>query len=136
MIDVLKRRTADSLEIFGQVSHRWHKFLKLAEQPSSQPTLKSKGAADIRELKPLKWPGAEAGKDELILKALWTVLWDDHAQFRTAQQAEAVRLATAKQKPLVAILPVGRGKSLIFMVPAMLSGSGVTIIIAPYCMLS
>ncbi|KAH8746883.1 hypothetical protein BGZ57DRAFT_777494, partial [Hyaloscypha finlandica] len=42
---------------------------------------------------------------------------------------EAVRLATAKQRPLVAILLVGGGKSLIFMVPAMLSGSGVTIVI-------
>ncbi|KAH7472005.1 hypothetical protein FOMA001_g13015 [Fusarium oxysporum f. sp. matthiolae] len=26
-IDILKRLTAESLEIFGQVSHRWHKFL-------------------------------------------------------------------------------------------------------------
>jgi hypothetical protein len=26
-IDVLKRLTAESLEIFGQVSHRWYKFL-------------------------------------------------------------------------------------------------------------
>jgi superfamily II DNA helicase RecQ len=77
----------------------------------------------------LKWPGAEAGKDQLILTVLWTVLWYDHAQFRTGQQAEAVRLATAKQTPLVAILPIGGGKSLIFMVPAMLSGSGVMIVI-------
>jgi hypothetical protein len=34
-IDVLKRLTADSLEIFGQVSHRWHKFLHLIREPSS-----------------------------------------------------------------------------------------------------
>jgi hypothetical protein len=45
------------------------------------------------------------------------VLWDDHAQLRTLQQEEAVRLAVAKQRPLVANLPVGGGKSLIFMVP-------------------
>ena len=31
-IDVLKRLTADSLEIFGQVSHRWHQFLGLVER--------------------------------------------------------------------------------------------------------
>jgi superfamily II DNA helicase RecQ len=41
-------------------------------------------------------------------------------------------LAAAKQTPLVAVLPVGGGKSLIFIVPAMLSGSGVTIVVAPY----
>ena len=34
-IDMLKRLTAESLEIFGQVSHRWHKFLGLLGQPSS-----------------------------------------------------------------------------------------------------
>lgn len=139
-IDVLKRLTADSLEIFGQVSHRWHTFLKLAEQPSSQPALKRKGAADVRELTPLKRPkvlrlekpDSKVGKDQLILQALRTVLRDDHAQFRTAQQEEAVRLAAAKETPLVVILPTGGGKSLIFMVPAMLSGSGVTIVVAPY----
>ncbi|KAH6985102.1 hypothetical protein EDB80DRAFT_591281 [Ilyonectria destructans] len=34
-IDVLKRLTAESLDIFGQVSHRWHQFLGCAGQ---QPT--------------------------------------------------------------------------------------------------
>jgi superfamily II DNA helicase RecQ len=33
---------------------------------------------------------------------------------------------------LVAILPTGGGKSLVFIVPAILSGSGVTIMVAPY----
>jgi superfamily II DNA helicase RecQ len=139
-IDVLKRLTADSLEIFGQVSHRWHKFLHLIGEPSSQSSLKRKGAADVRELTPLKRPkvlhlekpNSEASKDQLILQALRTVLRDEHAQFRTAQQEEAVRLAAAKETPLVVILPTGGGKSLIFMVPAMLSGSGVTIVVAPY----
>ena len=41
-------------------------------------------------------------------------------------------MAAAKQTPLVTVLPVGRGKSLIFIVPAILSGSGVTIVIALY----
>ena len=139
-IDVLKRLTADSLEVFGQVSHRWHTFLKLTQQPSSQPALKRKGAAAVRELTPLKRskvlylekPDSEAGQDQLVLNALRTVLRDDYTQFRTPQQEEAVRLATTKQTPLVAVLPVGGGKSLIFMVPAILSGSGVTIIVVLY----
>ena len=41
-------------------------------------------------------------------------------------------MATVKQTPLVTVLPVGGGKSLIFIVPAMLSGSGVTIVVVPY----
>ena len=95
---MLKRLTADSLEIFGQVSHRWHTFLKLTEQPSSQPAPKRKGVADVRELIPFKRPkvlhlakpDSEARKDQLILNALRAVLQDDQAQFRTPQQEEAV----------------------------------------------
>jgi hypothetical protein len=30
-INILKRLTADSLEVFEQVSHRWHIFLKLTQ---------------------------------------------------------------------------------------------------------
>jgi hypothetical protein len=139
-IDVLKRLTADSLEVFRQVSHRWHKFLPLTEEPSSTPSLKRKTAVGARELPPPKRPkmlplgkpDLDTGRDQLILKALRAVLRDDHAQFQTPQQEEAVRLAAAKESPLVAILPTGGGKSLIFMVPAMLSGSGVTIVVAPY----
>ena len=41
-------------------------------------------------------------------------------------------MAAAKESPLVAILPTSEGKSLVFIVPAMLSGSRVTIIVAPY----
>jgi hypothetical protein len=41
-------------------------------------------------------------------------------------------LVTAKQILLVTVLPVGGEKSLIFIIPAILSGSGVTIIIALY----
>lgn len=139
-INVLKRLTADSLEIFRQVSHWWYKFLELIEQPSSQPALKRKGAADVRELPPLKRLkvlhleklNSEASKDQLILQALRTVLRDDYTQFRTAQQEEAVRLAAAKETLLVVILPTGGGKSLIFMVLAILSRSKVTIVIIPY----
>ncbi|KAH8585992.1 hypothetical protein B0O99DRAFT_704810 [Bisporella sp. PMI_857] len=43
-IDVLKRLTADSLEIFGQVSYRWHRFLRLIDQPPSPSPLKRKAA--------------------------------------------------------------------------------------------
>jgi hypothetical protein len=41
-------------------------------------------------------------------------------------------LAITKQIPLVTVLPVSKGKSLIFMVPAMLFGSRVTIVITLY----
>ncbi|PNP37241.1 hypothetical protein TGAMA5MH_10863 [Trichoderma gamsii] len=143
-IDVLRRLTAESLEIFGQVSHRWHKFLEL-DQPSSGPPplpLKREAEADIKPQAPrpskrarvmhLEKQRLGSGQGQVILKALQAVLRDNHARFRTPQQEEAVRMAAAKETPLVAILPTGGGKSLIFMVPAMLAGAGVTIVVAPY----
>ncbi len=60
------------------------------------------------------------------------MLRDDYAQFRTAQQEEAIRLAATKETLLVVILLTSRGKSLIFIVPAMLSRSRVTIVVALY----
>jgi superfamily II DNA helicase RecQ len=72
------------------------------------------------------------GSGDGILRALRTVLRNDDAQFRSPQQEMAVRAAAAKETPLVAVLPTGGGKSLIFIVPAMLSGAGVTIVVAPY----
>jgi superfamily II DNA helicase RecQ len=44
-------------------------------------------------------------------------------------------LAAAKETPLVIILPTSGGKSLIFIVPAMLSRSRVTIVVALYAKL-
>ncbi|KFY58090.1 hypothetical protein V496_06246 [Pseudogymnoascus sp. VKM F-4515 (FW-2607)] len=58
-IDVVKRLTAKSLEIFSRVSYRPHKFLGLIVQASSQPSLKRNGVVDAGEeltpRKPLKY---------------------------------------------------------------------------------
>ncbi|KAJ6438049.1 recq family helicase [Purpureocillium lavendulum] len=144
-IDILKRLTAESLEVFGQVSHRWHKFLEVPEAslersraPGAPATKRTQAAAGIAEsqkptrpkvLQLKKEESGSGGGDDCILRALRTVLRNDDAQFRSPQQELAVRAAAAKDTPLVAVLPTGGGKSLVFMVPAM---SGVTIVVAPY----
>lgn len=71
-------------------------------------------------------------EEDMILRALRAVLRNNNARFRSPQQEEAVRQAAAQQSPLVAVLPTGGGKSLVFMVPAMLASAGVTIVVAPY----
>lgn len=164
-IDMLKRLTAESLEVFGQVSSRWHRFLGCDGQQqqratgSQQPTAYSEhrvivngpGSAKRRLISPPPSTppprkrakattlerleadtAAAAGKGDIILRALRAVLRDNSAQFRSSQQEEAIRLAAAKQSPLVAVLPTGGGKSLIFIVPAMLTGAGVTVVVSPY----
>lgn len=147
-IDILKRLTAESLEVFGQVSHRWHKFLQVDEAslkgsraPAAPATKRTQAGAGIAEpqrptrpkvLQLKKEEGGLGGGKDCILRALRTVLRNDDAQFRSPQQELAVRAAAAKDTPLVAVLPTGGGKSLVFMVPAMLTGAGVTIVVAPY----
>ncbi|KAI1071344.1 hypothetical protein LB507_011573, partial [Fusarium sp. FIESC RH6] len=90
--------------------------------------------AKITSLKNLRTSAvvADKRKDNTILQALQAILQDKGAQFRSPQQEEAIRLATAKQSPLITILPTGSKKSLIFIVPAMLVGAGVTIVVALY----
>lgn len=44
-------------------------------------------------------------------------------------------MAAVKKTPLVTILPTGGGKSLIFIVPAILAWARVTIMVAPYAKL-
>jgi hypothetical protein len=137
-IDVLKRLTAESLEIFGQVSYRWHKFLGLIEQPSSQPSLKTK-CMDVGGLTPRKRPKilplnkavSEVASEQALLKALRAVLRDDHAQFRTPSEGGGAA-GCSEGDPTSCDPTNGRLESLVFMVPAMLSSSGVTIVVAPY----
>jgi hypothetical protein len=152
-IDILKWLTADALEVFEKVSRRWHRFLGLSQDaPSMQPprALSAAGNGAIRVessddgclVRPSKrakimklenTPAAEeTPRRDAILKALRVVLRDDHAQFRSPQQEEAVRLSAAKETPIVAVLPTGGGKSLVFLIPAMLPGAGVTVVVAPY----
>ena len=51
-IDVLQRLTVESLEVFEQVSHRWRKFLHLAGEPSSTPSLKRMATVNARAATP------------------------------------------------------------------------------------
>ncbi|KAK2684336.1 hypothetical protein QWA68_016833, partial [Fusarium oxysporum] len=165
-INILKCLTAESLEIFRQVSHRWHKFLgcdtssSLLSSPSGkkvepvprQDREVEEGHPPRKRAKVTSLEALQAGKigvkekekqekkkneeeeeeEDMIIRALRAVLRNNNARFRSPQQEEAVRQAAAQQSPLVAVLPTGGGKSLVFMVPAMLASAGVTIVVAPY----
>ena len=69
---------------------------------------------------------------EDIEQAMRCVLRDPAAKFRSQQQEEAVKAVLRRESPLVVVLPTGGGKSLVFMLPASLSQSGVTIVVAPF----
>jgi ATP-dependent helicase YprA (DUF1998 family) len=95
------------------------------EQDDNDQCLGTDGSVSSKRLKVLHITEQPALKDKAeddghILQALQVALRDDNAQFRSAEQEEAVRSAAAKETPLVVILPTGGGKSCVFMVPALL----------------
>ncbi|KAL2201943.1 hypothetical protein CC79DRAFT_1351456 [Sarocladium strictum] len=100
--DILKRLTADSLEVFGRVSRRWHRFLNLDRAPCTALTALRKRRASM------------AAKPEETL------------------QEDAIQQAAARETPLIAVLPTSSSKSLVFIVPAILARARVTIVVAPF----
>ncbi|KAL2203436.1 hypothetical protein CC79DRAFT_1390855 [Sarocladium strictum] len=122
--DILKRLIANSLKVFGRVSRQWHRFLNLDQAPCIALTASRKRRASTaakpeetlvrtpaKRPKPLLLRRPGEYKGDMILAGLQAVL---------------------RNTPLVAVLPTGSGKSLVFMVPAILAGAGVTIVVAPF----
>jgi superfamily II DNA helicase RecQ len=72
---------------------------------------------------------AQAGA---IHKALQKVLGRQEVSFRSIEQEQALHVVLGKQSPLVVVLPTGGGKSLLFMLPACIEETGVTVVIVPY----
>jgi hypothetical protein len=54
----------------------------------------------------------------------------NEAEFRGVQK-EAINAITASESPVVAVIPTGGGKSLLFMLPAFVEQSGTTVIVVP-----
>jgi superfamily II DNA helicase RecQ len=52
------------------------------------------------------------------------------AEFRGVQK-EAIKAITAGQSPVVAVMPTGGGKSLLFMLPAFAEQGGTTVVVVP-----
>jgi superfamily II DNA helicase RecQ len=57
-------------------------------------------------------------------------MMDDKAEFRGVQEA-AIEAITAGESPVVAVMPTGAGKSLLFMLPAFAEQGGTTIVVMP-----
>ena len=66
------------------------------------------------------------------LNALRGLYDDSQAQFKSEEQAEAVRLAMKRSGDILVILPTGGGKSVIFMAPAWIEKGLTTVVIVPF----
>ena len=66
------------------------------------------------------------------LKAMRGLYDDPKAQFKSQEQAEAVRLAMQRSEDVLVILPTGGGKSVVFMAPAWAEKGLTTVVIVPF----
>jgi len=72
--------------------------------------------------------------EDEIKRAIQKALRRDNVEFRSEEQREALYTIVSGNQttPLVVVLPIGGGKSLLFMAPACLIDPGVTIVVVPY----
>ena len=66
------------------------------------------------------------------LVGLQKMYGDMNMRFKSTKQAEAIKLALKREKDILAILPTGEGKSLIFQLPAFLEMDLTTVVIIPF----
>ena len=69
-----------------------------------------------------------------MIRAMQKVLRRNNVDFRSEEQREALYTIVSGNQttPLVVVLPIGRGKSLLLIAPACLNDPGVTIVVIPY----
>jgi superfamily II DNA helicase RecQ len=127
-----KFETISKREQFRTISQEWHRFLGFQEK---QDTLVSRVGkkrkrslwekAD-REFQLERWKQLRTAN---IYRGLAKLLGPDK-QFRGKQEA-AIKAIMSGQSPVIAIMGTGCGKSVLFMLPAILAPGGVTIVVTP-----
>ena len=126
---------ASKRQRFRRASIAWHRFLGF---PPSQHEDITVGRKRGRPAEPFE---AEAEQQRMQRwKRLRTVqvqeelhrLYGPNAHFRGVQEG-AIQAVMAGESPVVAVMPTGGGKSLLFMLPASIEGShgGTTIVVVP-----
>jgi len=125
--------TAHRREMFRLSSTDWHKFLGFVSSDD--------GGAEsaLGQAKRSPWEiEAEQGRTErrwLLQQArmetqLQQLLGSESAQFRGVQAA-AIQAIQQGHSPVVAVMPTGSGKSILFMLPAWVAPRGTTVVVVP-----
>lgn len=68
---------------------------------------------------------------EFLLQALRNMMRNEHLAWKSAEQEQALLLIMSWTDQVVAVLPTGAGKSLLFMLPCTLPDARVTVVVVP-----
>lgn len=126
-------QTACQRDAFRRVSVEWHRFLGFtsAHDASGKAQLARSNRVDVsvdaQRAQNRRW--YELARADLTL-ALREMLNEPDAQFR-GRQRDVLDAIVARRSWILAVIGTGVGKSSLFMLPAMLSSSGMTIVVVP-----
>jgi superfamily II DNA helicase RecQ len=121
---------ADKRQQFRTSSTDWHRFLGFqADLDESKKSRKRKRApfkSKADEARINRWGRLRKIDASVQLKRMI----GDSAEFRGVQEA-AIEAITAGESPVVAVMPTGGGKSLLFMLLAWAEQGGTTVVVVP-----
>jgi len=67
----------------------------------------------------------------MMLSALQQILKNPQSHFKSVEQGRIIREVLRREKDIIAIMPTGGGKSLIFMIPAAMEEYKTTVVVIP-----
>jgi superfamily II DNA helicase RecQ len=111
--------TSESIDIFRSISDKWQRWFQLVSRRLNDDELP-------KQTVPITFMSTALKMDMAIKK-----LYGTTGRFSNEKQKEMVRTVIDGASPLFIILPTGAGKSLSFMVPALLPEANSTIVITP-----
>lgn len=121
---------ADKRQRFRTSSTDWHRFLGFQSAMDEDETCKKRKRAPFEreadEGRIDRWRRLRGMDAEAQLKRMM----GQEAVFRGVQ-APAIQAITAGESPVVAVMPTGGGKSLLFMLPAWAEQGGTTVVVVP-----
>jgi hypothetical protein len=120
-------------EQFRVSSTDWHRFLgfESAHGPESMPrTGKRKRAPFETEAEEGRMARRFRLMEANMAEALQRMMGDEQMAFRGVQEP-AMRAIQAGESPVVAVMPTGGGKSMLFMLPAWVEPGGLTVVVVP-----
>lgn len=72
-----------------------------------------------------------AWTSKALLQQARALYKDDALRWKSAAQERAMAVVTSRAEQVVIVLGTGEGKSLLFMLPCVLPGAGVTVLVLP-----